>query len=222
MCGRFTLAAKLEELGQHFGATPELEGYHASYNIAPSLDVPVVWASPNVGRRLSWMHWGLIPHWAKEPHTKYKMINAKAETLTSKPAYRQPFKYRRCLIPADGFYEWKPEGKTKQPYYIQMQDKDLFALAGLWECWEGEKTIYSFTIITTDANDVAGRIHDRMPVIIDPPDYDTWLDPNLQETRQLEPLLKPYQGRAMRAYPVSKQVNKPANASPALIQPTEG
>ena len=163
-------------------------------------------------------HWGLIPSWAKDPAIGNKMINARAETVSEKPSFRSAFKKRRCLILADGFYEWQKTDDGKQPYHIKMEDDSPFAFAGLWEAWDkyGEE-IRSGTIITTDANDLMNEIHHRMPVILHPEDYGLWLDPDFDEKEALTSLLKPYPSDAMEAYPVSRRVNKPANNEPSVL-----
>jgi putative SOS response-associated peptidase YedK len=174
------------------------------------------------GRHLELLKWGLIPSWAKDPKIGNKMINARAETVAEKPAFRAALKKRRCLIPVDGFYEWKREGKTKTPMYIQMKSGEPFALAGLYEFWkpaDSDKWIKSCTIITTTPNALMEDIHDRMPVIIKPNAYDHWLDPADAPAEKLLPLLKPYAASPMKAVQVSNMVNSPAIDIPELIRP---
>jgi putative SOS response-associated peptidase YedK len=219
MCGRYTLAAGPEYISEYFGLESPLPDFQPSYNISPGGDVPVIWQAPADGRACSMMHWGLIPHWAKEPSTKYRMINAKAETLDERPAYRSAFRHRRCLIPASGFYEWKAEPNGKQPYYIQPANAELFAFAGLWEYWEGNHTINSCTIITIPANHSIAAIHDRMPGLIARQHFSTWLDPNFNETPALQALLLPDENIDVKIHPVSKTVNNPATDNPELIEP---
>jgi len=218
MCGRFTLHTSPEILREHFGVAgaPELA---ASYNIAPSQRVPAVRVAG--GRReLVLLRWGLIPSWAKNAKTAYRMINARAETLADKPAYRGAFRQRRCLIPADGFYEWRQTGSGKQPYHIRMKDEGVFAIAGLWERWEGDdENIESCSIIVTQANDTIRPVHDRMPVIVAPGDYGQWLDPAIPGGEKITTLLRPYPAGAMVAYPVSSRVNSPANNDAQCIAP---
>lgn len=163
------------------------------------------------------MYWGLIPHWAKERKDKYKMINARAETLTTCPAYREAYKYRRCLIPANGFYEWHKEPQGKQPYYIHSKSDGLLAFAGLWEYWGSEHLINSCTIITTEANPLIQSIHDRMPVIINQENYDFWLNPYNTDTNKLVKLLGPCNSTLLDFYRVSTAVNNPAHDNRALI-----
>lgn len=221
MCGRFYLDVSREQLQAHYGLSAVPDDLKPRYNIAPSQDILAVREARDHERELVRLHWGLIPAWAKEEKTHYSMINARAETVASKPAYRNAFRRRRCLIPANGFYEWRQEGKFKQPYAIERKDHGLFSMAGLWEHWEGndDKVIESCSIIVTDANDLLKPIHDRMPAIIPPDEYERWLDPECQEPEQLLELLRPYPADAMRAYPVSRRVNNPAIDEPSLLEP---
>jgi len=191
----------------------------ASYNIAPSSDIPAVVASDDTSRRLQLMHWGLVPHWAKERSTRYSMINAKAETISEKPAYKQAFLQRRCLIPADGFYEWRNENNIKQPYYICRKDRELMVFAGIWELWRGDHELYSCAIITTASNHDLHALHERMPVILDPEQYADWLDPARREPEKLQHFLGPYRENQLEYFPVSRDVNTPRNNHPGLIQP---
>jgi len=217
MCGRYTLAAGPQYITDYFhidGPTPK---FQSSWNITPGGDVPVICQAPDDGRTCSLMHWGLIPHWANERNAKYKMINAKAETLTARPAYRDAYKHRRCLIPASGFYEWHTEPQGKQPYYIHSKDDSLLAFAGLWEYWEGKHIINSCTIITTQANTLIQTIHDRMPVIINRENYDSWLDPHNTDTNILDNLLSSYDDMLLDFHRISIAVNNPAHDNSALI-----
>jgi putative SOS response-associated peptidase YedK len=214
MCGRFVLMAAGKLLAEHFQLNhePSIEPRH---NIAPSQLVAVVRLEPgSTIRELQMLRWGLIPFWAKDQSIGYKMINARAETVGKKPAFREAFKRRRCLIPADGFYEWKRIEKRKQPYLVQMANGALFAFAGLWDRWTGpeSETIESCTILTTDANELVSRLHDRMPVILSPGDYERWLDPNVKNLDGLMQLLSPFPADFMTAYPVSPELNKPASS----------
>jgi len=214
MCGRFNLIADADalvdffELGQAMGLQPR-------YNIAPSQDVAVV-RETGGGRALSMLRWGLIPSWAKDPKIGYRMINARAETVAEKPSFRVALLRRRCLLPATGFYEWKVVPGGKQPYNIQVGDGGLFAFAGLWERWQG---VESCTIIVTEANKAISAIHDRMPVILDPSDYKAWLDPQLQDTALLQPLLQPCPPGWINSYPVSPLVGNPKNDGPECVAP---
>ena len=218
MCGRYTLRTPVDSLVKRF----EIEEYPSSitpsYNIAPTQEVAAV-VEEDEKRKLEMFHWGLIPSWAKDPAIGNKMINARAETVSEKPSFRKAFKVRRCLIVADGFYEWQKSDNGKQPYYIRMQDDSPFAFAGLWESWNNGEEIRSCTIITTNANDLMDEIHHRMPVILPPEDYGIWLDPDFDEKEPLTTLLKPYPAEAMEAYPVSRRVNKPSNNEPGVVEP---
>lgn len=210
MCGRFTLRTPNKELSEVFGVTvPQLR---LRYNIAPSQEIAAVRQSEGGQRECALLKWGLIPSWSKEPKTSYSTINARAETVASKPAFRSAFKKRRCLILADGFYEWQKTDDTKQPMYIHMQDDEPFAFAGLWERWhKDDQEIESCTIIVTEANELMEPFHDRMPVILSPDDYDLWLDPEFEGKGELQELLRPYPSEEMEAYPVSTLVNSPMN-----------
>ncbi len=219
MCGRYTLRTPIDVLAEGF----EIQEYPSSitpnYNVAPTQEVAGL-VEEEEKRKQEMFHWGLIPSWAKDPAIGNKMINARAETVSEKPSFRSAFKRRRCLILADGFYEWQKTDDGKQPYHIKMEDDSPFAFAGLWEVWDkyGEE-ICSGTIITTDANDLMNEIHHRMPVILHPEDYGLWLDPDFDEKEALTALLKPYPSDAMEAYPVSRRVNKPANNEPSVLEP---
>ena len=209
----------MKDLARQF----ELADYPASippsYNVAPTQRVAAV-VSDGETRKLEMLRWGLIPPWADDPEIGSRMINARSETATEKSSFRKPFRERRCLILADGFYEWQKSSSGKQPYYIRMEDERPFAFAGLWERWsrEGEE-IRTCTILTTEPNDLVKDIHNRMPVILPPEDYALWLDPDIQETDAISPLLKPYSAEEMQAYPVSRSVNSPANDDPRCIEP---
>ena len=224
MCGRFTLTADPNDLREAFPWLNIPQPLQPRYNIAPSQPVAVV---ANDGKHtLDYFVWGLVPSWAKDPSIGSRMINARAETLVEKPSYRNAFRRRRCLILADGFYEWKaPQAKgSKTPMYIQLKGGKPFALAGLWEDWnspEGSR-ILSCTIITTQPNDFMKNIHDRMPVILPESAYQTWLNPMEMNPALLQPLLQPYPAQAMSAYQVSTLVNSPANELADCIQPVNG
>jgi len=216
MCGRFTQSA-LDRYAEYFNASAGVLS-HPNYNVTPSQQIVVCRRSEIGWRELSLFRWGLIPHWAKDPRTGYNMANARSETVADKPAYRDAFKNRRCLIPSDGFYEWKPGKPRKQPYFIHRKDGAPFAFAGLWEHWELEDLkIDSCTIIVTQANKLITPIHDRMPVILAQADFDRWLDP-AQDKEDLLSLLKPYPENELEAYPVGLAVNKPTNNGPELIE----
>jgi putative SOS response-associated peptidase YedK len=221
MCGRFTLGATAATLAAQFDLAT-VPTWTPRYNIAPTQEVLVVLqSSPQANREARLHRWGLIPPWAKDPSIGNRMINARAETVATKPAFRRAFKERRCLLLADGLYEWQRQERRKQPFYIRLRDGRPFAFAGLWEHWEGSEgmAIQSCTILTTTSNEVVGRIHDRMPVILSPTDYDRWLDPSIQEPAVLQTLLRPYPADEMTAYPVSTLVNSPANDNPGCTEP---
>jgi len=221
MCGRFTLVADPDELRAVFPWVDIPEGLTPRYNIAPSQPVAVI---PNDGKnRLDFFLWGLIPSWAKDPTMGNRLINARAETLAEKPAFRAAYRRRRCLIPASGFFEWKQEAgrKTKIPLYIRLKSGQPFALAGLWERWDAPdgSTVFSCSIITTQPNELVQDIHNRMPVILPPQAYSLWLEQAEQPLAELNELLLPFPASEMTAYPVSTLVNSPANDAPACIEP---
>jgi putative SOS response-associated peptidase YedK len=217
MCGRYTLRTAVDTLAERFEIDDAPSSVAASYNVAPTQGVATVLVEDGK-RKLERLHWGLIPSWADNPSIGNKMINARAETVAEKPSFRKAFKNHRCLVLADGFYEWQKTANGKQPYYIRMEDGSPFAFAGLWESWQNGSEIRSATIITTDANDVVAPIHNRMPVILHPEDYQLWLDPDFDEKEPLTTLLKPYPSEAMEAYPVSRRVNSPSNNEPSIIE----
>jgi len=221
MCGRFTLTVNPAEVQEAFSTYTFPQQFAPRFNIAPTQPVLVI---PNDDQNTAdFFVWGLIPMWAKDPSIGNRMINARAETLEEKPAFRGSLKYKRCLVLADGFYEWKAsEGKkTKTPFFIHMKDRKLFAFAGLWDSWNSPdgSLVRSCTIITTEPNELTRIIHNRMPVILHPRDYARWLDPSPQTPDQLKPLLKPFPADLMNAYPVSPLVNTPANDKPELVVP---
>jgi len=219
MCGRFTLRASAKDFVEVFGCPPAEDHSHSLFNIAPSQLVTAIRTSAGSrARAAARLRWGLIPSWADDPAIGNRMINARAETVATKPAFRHAFRRRRCLIAADGFYEWRRDGRRKQPFYISLADGRPFAFAGLWDQWkQGGEPIESCTIITTEANDLVHPIHDRMPVILSRESYDTWLDPTIEDVERLASLLKPYPAQEMQAYPVSTLVNAPANDLPECI-----
>ncbi len=220
MCGRFTLLTPSETLVEQF-ELPDMPALSPRYNIAPSQSVAAVRQLPDDGgRELVWLRWGLVPFWAKELSIGARMINARSETVAQKPAFRAAFRQRRCLVLADGFYEWQKQAGSKQPFFIRLEDGRPFAFAGLWEHWDGpEGAVESCTILTTEPNDLIRPLHNRMPIILLPTDYDLWLDHSVQEPRQLQPLLRPYSAQDMVAYPVSLWVNSPQNDGPRCIEP---
>ena len=218
MCGRYTLASPTERLAEEFGVDASSIELAPNYNVAPTQTVAAV-LEEGGQRRLEVLRWGLIPPWADDPGIGSRMINARSETAPGKPSFRRAFRERRCLIPADGFYEWQRTNGAKQPYYIHMEDGRPFAFAGLWESWsKGEGEIRTCTILTTGANALVGEVHDRMPVILAHDTYDVWLDP-ASERDELTGLLAPYPEDEMEAYPVSRFVNSPSNNDPRCIEP---
>jgi putative SOS response-associated peptidase YedK len=225
MCGRYTLSAPGDDVAALF----DLDGaplLPERYNIAPTQEAVVVrQAGLEGGRRLDFLRWGLIPLWAKEASIGNKLINARGETVAEKPAFKSSFRKKRCLVPTSGFYEWKAEGKVKQPFFIHRKDGKPFAFAGLWSSWkdrESGETIETFNLITTSPNEVLQPIHDRMPVILAPEDFQVWLDPKVEDTERLQALIKPAPPEPFEAYPVSRAVNSPMSDRADLIWRLEG
>jgi putative SOS response-associated peptidase YedK len=224
MCGRFTLTQTAEVIAAAF-ELDEVPPFEPRYNIAPSQLVPTVLRLSQQSqneksvRQFQLLRWGLIPSWAKDPKMGARLINARAETVTEKPSFRSAFRHRRCLVIADGFYEWQRQERKKQPFYFRLQDGQPFAFAGLWERWQSPEgdAVESCTILTTAANELMSPIHDRMPVILARKDYEMWLAPEVQTDDPLQQLLHPYPSEKMASYPVSTQVNNPANNSPEFI-----
>lgn len=222
MCGRFSATFNHQDLAEIFkiiaGIKPE-----PRFNIAPSQDVAAMRVEDGQ-RILVSLHWGLIPFWAKDAKIAHKTINARVETAHQTPAFRAAFRNRRCLIPADGFYEWDKRGGTRQPYFAHRADEMPMALAGLWERWENaddEQVIESCTILTTEAAEPVARIHDRMPVILEPEDFDAWLDPEEHGVERLRKLLQPSAAGILAMYPVSRYVNKAGNEGIKCIEATQ-
>jgi putative SOS response-associated peptidase YedK len=220
MCGRYVLKATLPDIARMLGMHVDL-ALEPSYNIAPASPVPACTMQEPDRKQLVLMHWGLIPHWSKKPDSGYRMINARAETVAEKPAFRSAFRHRRCLIPADGYYEWKSMQGRKQPFYFSMKDGNPFCFAGLWERWQPDDgdAIDSCAIITTGANALGAEVHHRMPVILAQHDHARWLDPRNAESAQLLPLLQPFPPQAMSVYPVSTLVNNARIDEPRCITP---
>jgi putative SOS response-associated peptidase YedK len=220
MCGRFSLFLDAETLQDEFGLTEVSPEYGPHYNVAPTQPVAVITNVQN--RRMEMMRWGLVPYWAKDPSIGSKMINARSETIQEKPSFKNAFQKRRCLIPADGFYEWlrgAPGKSASTPYYFHLVEHKPFAFAGLWEFWksaEGQE-LRTCTIITTSANELVARVHERMPVILTGESLNTWLSP--VPVDRLLSLLKPYPPELMASYPVSRAVNSPDRDSPELVAP---
>ncbi len=224
MCGRYTLTSKGDEVALLFDLS-EIPSLPPRYNLAPTQEAAVVRVpAPGALRNLDFLRWGLVPYWADDPKIGNRMINARSEGVADKPAYRWSFRKQRCLIPTDGFYEWKKEGKLKQPYHIRRKDRRPFAFAGLWARWKPKEggdgqLLDTFTIITTDSNELIRPLHDRMPVILDRESFDLWLDPAVDDRERLQQLLVPYDGSVMETVPVSRAVNSPANDGPDCMEP---
>jgi putative SOS response-associated peptidase YedK len=220
MCGRFTLEPTAK-FYKRFGIANRLPELGPRYNIAPGTMVPVIVATEE--KRLVLMRWGLIPHWAKDEKTAYKMINARVETLTTRPAYRGLLSSHRCVVPASGFYEWKAEGRGKIPYFIHPSHEEFVAFAGLYDVWRPagtETEISTFTIVTTEADTVVGRVHNRMPVMLRRELEDAWLDPDRPAAAALE-ILRASRSVPVEAYPVSTRVNRPSIDDASLIEPIQ-
>jgi putative SOS response-associated peptidase YedK len=222
MCGRYRLSRRKQLVEEYFDTAQWDDDWSPGYNIAPTQPVPVIRQNPKEPiRELSLMRWGLIPHWAKNASGAASMINARSETAGTKPAFRDPLKFRRCLIPADGFYEWKRTATIKQPYCFEVYEGALFAFAGLWDGWksaEGE-WVKTCSILTTTPNTVTSAVHDRMPVILDSASYDLWLDPGMTNVQVISEMLNPYDAQSMRCYPVSTRINHVANDDEECTRP---
>jgi len=219
MCGRFTLHTPASVILQAFDVASDNVELVPRYNITPSQDIPVVRAGDD-GRELAMARWGLVPGWSKDARPKYSTINARVESVAEKPTYRAAFRHKRCLIPADGFYEWQKRGDRKIPHYIRMQDESVFAFAGLWEHWQGEQEVFdSCAIITLPANGVMTTIHTRMPAIIAAHDYDAWLDTGITDKTDIMPQLVSTMSGQLQAYAVSSYVNSPKNTDARCIEP---
>ena len=221
MCGRYTLSDTGDLLTQ-LGTEPGEIELAPRYNIAPTQDAAVVRATPEgEGRELAMLRWGLIPFWAKDASIGNKMINARSETVAEKTSFKHAFKKRRCAVLADGFYEWQKTGGAKQPFFLHLEGKKPFVLAGLWERWSKgpDGPVESFTILTTDANTTVRPLHDRMPVILPADTWDLWLDPSVDDAEALQRLLVPAPDDVIAFYPVSRQVNSPRNDVPSCLEP---
>lgn len=219
MCGRFQLSVKGKHISERFNVEVFDEKYSPSYNCAPSQKLAVITnAEPE---KLSYFKWGLIPFWSKDPKIGNKLINARSESISEKSSFKTAFTRRRCLIPANGFYEWKKDGKEKTPYRIFLKSENIFAMAGIWETWKDseDRELNTFSIITTKPNSLMKNIHNRMPVILDINDEKAWLFEN--DPSFLQTLLKPYDPNFMSAYQISSKVNSPANNSSELIEEIE-
>jgi putative SOS response-associated peptidase YedK len=224
MCGRYRLSRRKQRVEEYFDCGSDEPDWSPRFNIAPSQPVPVIRQNAKEPvRELSLMRWGLIPSWAKDSSVAASMINARSETASTKPAFRDALKFRRCVIPADGFYEWSRTGKAKQPYCFEINERALFAFAGIWDRWKnaGGKWLETCSILTTTPNAVTSAVHDRMPVILDPDGYDLWLDPGMKDMATASELLRPCDARLMRCYPVSTRINHVANDDEECSRPVE-
>lgn len=222
MCGRYAFYLPHEAMVRLFDLQDDAPAVEARYNVAPSNFVPVIRNDKAHMRKLSLLHWGLVPSWAKDRKIGYRMINARSETVPDKPSFRNAFRRRRCLVPASGFYEWKKEGDRKIPYFISMKDAEVFSFAGLWERWrehDDAEPLDSVTICTTAASAFMKPLHERMPVILKPGDYDAWLDRNNSGDEVTYALLKPWSRENLQAWPVSTVVNNPRNEGADLVKP---
>jgi len=224
MCGRYRLSRRKQIIEEHFETADWQEDWSPRYNIAPTQSVPTIRQNPKEPvRQISTMRWGLIPSWAKDTSGAARMINARSETAHTLPAFREAMKLRRCLVPADGFYEWQRRGSAKQPFCFEVGDSGLFAFAGLWERWRDPsgQWVKSCSILTTAPNAVTSAVHDRMPAILHPDAYDLWLDPGMQNVAAISELLKPCDPQFMRCYPVSSRVNHVGNDDAECSRPVE-
>lgn len=229
MCGRLTLQTETDQLSNFLAKLqmPLFAKLGPRYNICPTQPVACIRQVNDSRRETAMLRWGLVPFWSKELKIGARMINARSETVTTKPAFRAAFRARRCLIVADGFYEWKKTGKTKQPYYISRNDRQPFFMAGLWESWQNKnkagddsaQAVETCSVLTTEANPLMQPLHDRMPVILEPPKVDIWLDNQFEDRNQLQKLLVPYAANEFQTWPVSTRVNKPGNDHPDCIEP---
>ncbi len=221
MCGRFALTTPPDVLAALF-RVEAVPAFAPRYNVAPTQRIPAVRGSAGT-REMVLLHWGLVPFWADDASIASRMINARAETAAAKPAFRAAFRKRRCLIPADGFYEWRKQGKAKQPYYIHRADGQPLAFAGLWERWDkGDEPLESCTILTTTPNALVAELHNRMPVILEPGAFERYLDPAVEDAAAIGELLGPAAEGVLDAYPVSTHVNKPANDDPRCLERAVG
>jgi putative SOS response-associated peptidase YedK len=224
MCGRYRLSRQKEILAEHFDTDFDDLGWEPRYNIAPTQPVAVIRrVGPGQARQASMMRWGLIPSWAAEPTIAARTINARAETAASKPSFREPLPNQRCLVPADGFYEWRRSAKEKQPFCFEVEAGAVFAFAGLWDSWRSPDgdALETCTMLTTTPNDLLADVHDRMPVILPAELYDRWLDPGMHGLEGVLGLLKPYDPALMRRYPVSQRVNLVTNEGPECSAPVD-
>jgi putative SOS response-associated peptidase YedK len=220
MCGRLTLRCEGETFVDYFGV-PDAPILQPRFNIAPGQDVPVVRiVASGATREVAFLRWGLVPSWAKDVKVGFKAINARAETAPEKPTFRAAFQKRRCVLAADGFYEWRKEGKKRKPFHFSLADGQPFAIAGLWECWEkGETPLETCTLLTTTANELVQPLHDRMPVILPAEHLARWLDPDCHDVAELLDLMQPFPAARMRSFAVSTRVNYVRNDDPECLLP---
>jgi putative SOS response-associated peptidase YedK len=220
MCGRFS-QAEIAALDREVLRLLELPPFAPRFNVAPSQDAAVIRTRPDGTRAVDSLRWGLIPSWATDPKIGYRTINARAESLAAKPAFRDAFERRRCLVPVDGFYEWQVGQRGRQPYFIRRRDRTPLLLAGLWDRWLDHERgpIETFTIVTTPPNTLMEPLHDRMPAILPPEHFDRWLDPRVSAPGELQPLLQPFPSEPLEAYPVSTYVNDPAHEGAECVAP---
>lgn len=222
MCGRYRLGRGKAAFEKVFGVRPDDYKWSPRFNIAPTQEVPVVRQhAKDPLRFLSNMRWGLVPYWASDLSIGARMINARSEEAASKPAFRESLKKKRCIVPADGFYEWQKIGRQKQPFCIQMSDDSVFAFAGIWDCWKdgSGKAVETFSILTTTPNAVTADVHDRMPVILPSDDYELWLDPGFGDLTAISEMLRPYDAGRMKKFAVSDRINNVANDDAASAEP---
>lgn len=222
MCGRYTLHKKADDIAKRYNLAMAPKDVQENFNVAPGQIMPVVTDSGD-GPSLQMMKWGLVPFWAKDPKIGYRLINARDDTIFDKPMWRKVILKKRCLIPADGFYEWKKlsEGskERKQPFYIRPKQTDVFSFAGVWETWKdsNDQKLFTYSIITTEPNKEMAKVHNRMPVIVKPSDEAAWLEPSRETREEIEPFLHPYEDGGLEMYKVSEDVNSPRNNDKHLI-----
>ena len=219
MCGRYSITTPLESVRRLFDAEGEVPAFRPRYNATPRSEMPVVRLEAGV-RRIALLRWGLVPGWAKDPAIGDKLIHARAETVAEKPSFNAAYRARRCLVVADGFYEWRRDGRLSQPFRVERRDRMPFAIAGLWERWAppGQEPLESFALLTTEANAVLAPIHHRMPVILEATAYALWLDPDLN-SGALPELLRPSAPEPLHAYPIGRDVNNPRHDRPEILVP---
>jgi len=224
MCGRYTLTTRKQDLAAELALDPGIVlDLEPRWNIAPTQEVPIL--LKDAGIRMALFRWGLVPPWAKDPTVGSRLINARSETLSERASFRDALRERRCLVLADGFYEWQPgaPGRPKVPHYIRLKSRRPFTFAGLWARWRGKagRDLYTCTIITGDSNELVGRIHSRMPIVIPPENRDAWLDPEHREAESLLALLRAADPSEMEMFPVSRRVNSPHHEGPECVEPVE-